>query len=261
MVEADLSQVEERLMSDSNLYEELLILEDETIDRYVRGEMSEADRASFESYFLRSAEHQQKVRFAKALTKTVDRAAAENRIETETSASTPPVPEPGNTNRVSAPAKSRRFLFWPFQNPILNYAFAFVLLIAIGGLAWTALKSFRPTGPGRVFEATLAPGGVTREGGGEIQTITIPSGTDTLRLQLILPREQYQVYQIDLRSQGISMWTSDQLTATEVSGRRFLRMDIPATNLRRDGYQIKLSARSTGAFEEITSYNFRILRQ
>jgi hypothetical protein len=122
MVEADLSEVEERLMSDSNLYEELLILEDETIDRYVRGEMSEGDRASFEGYFLESPEHRLKLRFARALSKYVNGAAAEvGYIEPEASAPAPTLAAPDNPSRVRSPVEPRRFSFRPFQSPALNY--------------------------------------------------------------------------------------------------------------------------------------------
>ena len=259
MVEADLSQVEERLMSDSNLYEELLILEDETIDRYVRDQMSDADRASFESYFLQSSEHRQKLRFARALGTYVDRANAEvGDIEAEPVAHAPSATEPDNPGRIYAPAQSRRFSFWPFQSPVLNYGLALGLIIAVGGLAWIAFKGFRPSGPGRVFEATLVPGGLTREGSGEIQTITIPPGMDSLRVRLILPVEHYEDYKIELlSSDSSSVLTRDQLKSTEESGKNVLFVDVPA-NLRRDTYRLKLSARSTGAYEEITSYTFRI---
>ena len=246
-------------MSDSNLYEELLILEDETIDRYVRGEMSEADRMSFEKYFLQSPEHQQKLRFARALSKYVAQAVSEStNLETETTGSTAPVAEPYNKPRIYAPAKSRRFSWSPFQSPALNYGLAFVLIIAIGGLAWIAFKSFRPTGPGRVFEATLVPGGITREGG-EIQTITIPPGTDTLRVRLILPTEPYGDYKIELLSSDRSpVMTRDRLTATEASGSKSLFFDVRATALKRDTYRLKVSGRSVGPYEELASYNFKI---
>lgn len=248
-------------MSESDLYEELLILEDELIDRYVRGQMSEADRASFEKYFLQSSEHRQKLRFARSLSKYVDRAAAEaGDIEPEAVALVPIATESPNTGHAYSHAKSRRFSFWPFRSPVLNYGIAFVLLIAISGLAWIALKSFRPTGPGRVFEATLVPGGITREGG-EIQTITVPAGTDTLRLRLILPVEPYREYKVELiASDGSLVLMRDRLTPTDALDSKSLFVDVPATALKRDNYRIKLGGTSAGAADEnIASFSFRIL--
>jgi len=260
MVEADLSQVEERLMSESDLYAELLIFEDELIDQYVRGQMSETDRASFESYFLQSSEHQQKLRFAQALSKYVDRAVGQptDEFKAEAAPAPSPVADTYYAHPASPSAKTRRFWSWPFPIPALNYALAAVVVIAIVGIAWMALRSSRPAGPGKVFEATLVPGGVVREGG-EIQTISLAAGTDTLRLRLILPSEQYPNYKTVLvDSNGTSAVTRDDLTPIDTFGKKSLLFDIPATTLRPDTYRLRLSARATGAYEEIASYNFRI---
>jgi hypothetical protein len=126
------------------------------------------------------------------------------------------------------------------------------------GIAWVAVRSLRPVGPGNVFEATLVPGGITREGG-EIQTITIPAGTDTLRLRLVLPREEYQEYEINLLDSADNcLLQRDHLTASSVSGQKFLNLDISSTLIKRDTYQIKLSARTSGPYEPVATYNFRI---
>src|SRR5205814_3695579 len=136
MVEADLSQVEERLMSESDLYAELLIFEDELIDQYVRGQMSETDRASFESYFLQSSEHQQKLRFAQALSKYVDRALDQPTPEFKAEAvpAAAPVADTDYAHPATPFAKTRRFWSWPFPTPALNYALAAVVVIAIVGI-------------------------------------------------------------------------------------------------------------------------------
>lgn len=266
MVDADLSQVEERLISESSLYEELLILEDETIDRYIRGAMSEADSASFQSYFLQSPEHRQKLRFARALSKYVDRAGDESTAEFKTEAApatppeedTPPERDAAYVHHGSRTAKSLGFWSWPFQTPALNYALAAVVVVAVAGLAWLSLRGLRPAAPGNVFEATLVPGGVVREGG-EIQTISLAAGTDTLRLRLMLPAEEYSNYKVVLVDSNRTITvTRDHLTPADTSGKKSLLIDIPATTLRPDTYQLTLSARSTGAYEEITSYNFRL---
>ncbi|HXI23846.1 MAG TPA: hypothetical protein VNG71_08215 [Pyrinomonadaceae bacterium] len=247
-------------MSDSNFYEELLILEDETIDRYVRGAMSEADSASFQSYFLQSPEHRQKLRFARALSKYVDRALGESTGEFNAEAAPAALPEQDSAGMHpdNSSAKARGF-WWPFQTPALNYALAAVVVIAIVGIAWVALRSSRPAGPGNVFEATLVPGGITREGGA-IQTISIPPGADTVRLRLILPPDQYQDYGIQLlASDGTSLRTLEGLKSAEASGQKSLQVDIPAQLLRRDTYKLKLSGSTSGSYEKIASYNFRVI--
>ena len=259
MAEPDLSQVEERFMSESKLYEELLILEDELIDQYVRGLMSQADRANFETYFLQSQEHRQKVRFARALNKYVDRAAsAVNPIKQTEATPAPPTLESDNADNHARPPRPRPVRFRLFSIPALNYAMTDILLMAIGGGGWLVVRNLRPANPGQIFEATLIPGGISREGGA-IQTVTIPSGTDTVRLQLTLPAEQYSWYRIELiGSDGTSVLTREQLTPTDNAGKKLLRLDIRATTLRPDTYRLKLNGRSQGPYEEIASYNFRV---
>lgn len=257
--DADLSQVEERLMSDSKVYEEVLILEDELIDQYVRGQMTESDQAKFLNYFLRTAEHQQKVRFARALSKYVDAA------EPDETQNISPVdqdwfsPSEDTSHNFRPPSIRRSFPWWPFPTPGFNYASVAILLLLVAGFSWIVIRGLRPGGPGRVFEATLTPSEVLREGGGSIQTISIPPGTDTLRLDLILSDDHSQDYQVNLvASDGSSVWTRDHLTSKESGGRKVLSVDVPAKDLKPDTYRIKLSGRSSGSYEEIEGYSFRV---
>ena len=78
MREQDEFDVEARLFTDREFYDELSIVEDELIDQYLGGAMSDADRESFESHFVSSPERQQKVRFARALKKYVSVSAGQD---------------------------------------------------------------------------------------------------------------------------------------------------------------------------------------
>ena len=65
--EEERAQVEERFFKDEEYEETLRSVENELIDEYVRGLLSDADRESFETFFLISARRRQKVKFARAL--------------------------------------------------------------------------------------------------------------------------------------------------------------------------------------------------
>lgn len=65
----ELAPLEERLLTDSPFYEELLIVEDELIDEYLNDELSQAERENFETHFLAPPERRQKVGFARTLKK------------------------------------------------------------------------------------------------------------------------------------------------------------------------------------------------
>ncbi len=72
--------LEERLLVDNDYMELLEVVEDELIDDYARGGLTDAERASFETRFLCSDERRKKVRLARALDHYVEqteRTAAE----------------------------------------------------------------------------------------------------------------------------------------------------------------------------------------
>lgn len=91
--------VEYRLLSDDDFSEELEIVEDELINEYLAGELSQTERQQFEETFLASPKHQQKLRAAQAVNRYFDRG------------STPPTP---------APTISQRLRSWltPFWLPV-----------------------------------------------------------------------------------------------------------------------------------------------
>src|SRR6266545_3283085 len=59
MPEQERLELEERLFTDEELDEELLATTDDLIRAYLAGELSEADRARFETHFLASPENRE----------------------------------------------------------------------------------------------------------------------------------------------------------------------------------------------------------
>src|SRR4051812_18790592 len=66
-------RVEVRLLTEEELYAELLAWEDELIDQYVNEGLSAEEREQFEAHFLCDPERQRKIRFARTLQKYIDR--------------------------------------------------------------------------------------------------------------------------------------------------------------------------------------------
>lgn len=64
-------QVEERMLTQDDYYEELLIVEDEMIDLYLAGALSPDERESFERHFLKTPERRRKLNFARTLRRYV----------------------------------------------------------------------------------------------------------------------------------------------------------------------------------------------
>ncbi len=66
-------QTEQRLMTDSEYFQDFLRLEEDLIDEYVRGALNKDDRERFENYFIKAPERQESVEFSKALRRYVSK--------------------------------------------------------------------------------------------------------------------------------------------------------------------------------------------
>src|SRR5438128_6773048 len=63
----DLEQIEQRVLTDDEFYEEVQIMEDELVDEYVNAELNADERRLFEKNFLADPESRNKLRLGRAL--------------------------------------------------------------------------------------------------------------------------------------------------------------------------------------------------
>jgi hypothetical protein len=222
--EQESRSLEERLITDSELYEELFIVEEELIDDYIAGRLSADERAAFESYFMNSPERQEQFRIANALRVYIGDAK-----ETE-----------------SLPEVKRR---WPFAAMSLAAA-----AVVIAALVWLP-PILQPGGSGKSHSVELRPGGQTREGG-TVQRITIPPDTDTLDLDLKLTRNDFQKYRATLlNSDGGTVHINENLTGPT------LRFSVRTQQTPPGEYQLKVDGLNpNGAFESADSYRFIVTK-
>ena len=107
--------MEDRAFADGDYLSALEATEADLIDAYVRGELSQSDRRSFELRFLTSPERRRKVEFARALaTITSESKTQESRA-------------------AGRPFFMRAFWGW---NPVVQFAAGMAALICIAGGAW-----------------------------------------------------------------------------------------------------------------------------
>ncbi|MGH9872440.1 MAG: anti-sigma factor family protein [Pyrinomonadaceae bacterium] len=250
----EIGALEERLLTDAAFYDELLMVEDELIDQYLSGEQSQAERESFESHFSQPPERQQKIRFARTL-KQYLKNTSEGQADVAAA-------EPSRDERVALDRReTRKRSFFPFlaANPILNYALAASLVLIIGVVSWTVINRLNPGShePGQALAVVLTPG-LTRDGG-EIKKISIPPGTDTVQLQLELPKADYSTYRVEiLTSERTSVFVAGGLQPATAN--KSINVSLPASLLRRDDYSVKLSGKhADGVYEDVASYVFRVL--
>ena len=115
LTEEEQVQAEDRAFADADDLSALEATEADLIDAYVRGELSQSDRRSFELRFLTSPERLRKVEFARALAT----------ITSESKTGERPV--------AARPFFMRAFSGW---NPVFQFAAAMAALMCIVGGAW-----------------------------------------------------------------------------------------------------------------------------
>jgi hypothetical protein len=250
----DSSRLEEQLLTDDALFAELLIIEDELSDQYVRDELSQPERQRFESRYLSAPERQQKLRFARALHKYVNSAGV---------SALHLAPEEFSIDSRSPVKRAAKKSFFSFLSPVspaVSYALAAAVVLLVGGVSWLLLHDWRQQAtlqPGNTYVVTLTPG-LVRDGG-ETKKITAPPGTEMLRLRLELPGDEYESFRAALLNEDrTEVWTREGLRPG-TSG-NLIDFDVPAKLVPPGDYQVQVSGRLTnGNVEELSAFRFRII--
>lgn len=258
--------LEMRLLTDAAFLDELSIAEDDLIDRYLAGELDDADRRGFETHFLLAPERHKKLRFARALrryvaaeTATPDGAAAPAGARREAAASEGQTT--GDTpTRPRDPGRQNFFRFLFARRPAFAFSVA-ALLLAVVAVSWLAFN--RPAPRELAFRnpyvVTLTPG-LTRSSG-EPARIQLPPDADALRLRLELPAAEHESYRAALlTAEREEVWAADA-PRPAAGGAATIDVDIPARVVAPGDYQVKLSGRSAaGELESVDRYTFRVVR-
>jgi len=282
--EEERGRLEERYFSDDKDFEEIEIAEEELIDRYVRGELTGAERSAFEQTVVRSPRLMERVEFAKLFADRLRPAAAP----------------------VIVPVKSRwweRFFGFSTGSKLaLAFSTALVLL-AVGVLlfGWwqlqqqsrrlaaqqaaldqrqreldqqavelarqgptpveTPVPSQVPQEPapqtGSVLAFALSPGGARSVSGST--DIRIPSGTSDVKVTLNLRGTDYSSYRVILNSvDRQNIFSKSSLKPRVTNNRAALTFRIPAQRLPPGDYY--LSVCGEPANESVDDYPFRVIR-
>jgi hypothetical protein len=287
-------QLEERLMTQDDSFEQLQVLEDELIDEYLKNKLSERDREDFEKHFL-SPERRQRLRFATALRSYV--ATANEGKEREHS-------------KVSLWQTFWAALRTP--SPTLSYGLSLAMLAVLVGSLWMAgtirhlntevarvrteqgslqareqqlqrqLEEQRghsveleqqlllaqaqspkvsENSSAALVALALTPG-LVRDAGTS-NNLTISSDTRLVALRLELADQTYESYRVVLQdSQGSEICILNKVKPKRLGTNPFITLTFPADILPPDDYSLKLSGASkTGEFDPLDNYRFRVVRR
>jgi hypothetical protein len=254
------SWLEEQLLADGDLFQELLIAEDELVDRYVRDELTPNERQGFETHFLLAPERQRKLRFGQTLQKYVNLAGTSETLAEDAAENVsdekPDVAKP--------PPKRGIFSLLPFSNPIVSYSLAAAMLLIAVGVSWVVFNNWRqrtPQRPGNVYVVTLTPG-QTRDDSSGLKRVIVQGPTDGVQLQLMVPTGENQKYKVELQtSEGRNIFTQENLEAEVRDGSRQVVITVPARLLAVGDYQVSLGGLDRlGQTEPLGKYFFRVVR-
>lgn len=236
-------QLEKRLLNDGELFEELLISEDELVDEYVRGRLTQDEKRQFESHFLITADRHRKFQFGRTLNKYLEMNDVSDSVA------------PRDAGRQWT--FGNRLTLWPFRRPLI--AFSLVAILFLGVAIYWALvrRSVVLSGPPHIV--ALAPG-ATRSQGSGLQPVQIPSGASAVEFRLPVAHIDYKEHTAELRSGTGKLTEVNGARIYEDQGQKLVVFLVEADKLPADDYQLKLyGINPAGERELIDSYAFRVL--
>lgn len=252
-------QVEQRLMTDGDYKEEVLIVEEELLEDYVSGALDQRERDLFLKNYLTTPLQKQKLRIAQALDKRATQSAAR------------PAGISGwpNVIRRLVDAFRTRKLF-------LQLSWAAAVLVLVGGafIAFSFWRSARAlqaelmrlNGAGSYVldpdrsVSQLSLSALTLRDPGNLPTVTITKETQVVQLRIPQSQNQSPAYLAILKdSNNREVLSLSGLTIRNLNDSRMLVLQLPAGIFSTGDYL--LTIRDQNSSEDLADYSFRVLRQ
>jgi len=238
------TQLEEQILTAPEAYEELLLVEEELIDQYVAGGLSELERQQFETHFLITAERQKDLRFGQLLKRYVNSHQL-------------PVAQQQLVEK-SAPAK-RSFMFSVLPaggRPVLAFCVTGVVLLGVALLFWLGYR--RP--PSRWAQQRIDPVVVVSLAPAAAPRVNVPPKGYNLKLELELANPNFRNYKSELFRENKPVQTRGELKIETKGEQHFVPLTITGEMLSPGDYEVKLSGVSeSGGDEFVEKYSFRVI--
>ena len=245
------TQLEERILSAPETYEELLLVEEELIDEYVAGGLSELQREQFETHFLITAERQKNLRFGQLLKRYVNSQPLPVAPQNLAAAAIPHVekgaPAKKSFNLSMLPATGR---------PVMVFGVAGVVLLGVALLCWLGYR--RP--PSRLAQQGIDPVVVVTLAPTAAPRVNVPPKGYDLKLELELANPSFRNYKSELFRENKSVQTRGELRVEPKGEQYIVPVTVTGEMLSPGDYELKLSGVSeSGTNEFIEKYSFRVI--
>lgn len=292
--EAERAQIEDRFLADDDSYQELLIVEDDLIDAYVRDELPAPERELFEKWYLTSQPRRERVEFAQTLFTSVSSKS---------------------TSLVAAREPDHPVSWWHSlvdyliaRHPALGFTMAAALLVvALGGL-WLLTEKTRarpapqeaqsiPPAPVPSRESpspqiavveqpqskaeeetsntpareipkrtmpmvatfTLMPGTVRGESSAQLN---LSARATEIHLQLGMDGDVYKKYRATLSTpEGRKVWSGGVANKPSMKS-AYITLSFPANLLKSGDYLLEIGgANADGLWKSVADYSFRVVKK
>jgi hypothetical protein len=301
LTESERTALEQEYFNDRQLFEQIVEVENDLVDKHSRGLLSPETRDRFKDYYLDHAQRRERARFAEALRAKLDDAKD---VEVAASTSTETLLE-----RLSA----------ALRGPRLAWALSIAVLLFAGLAGWFFIETRRlrqelatteseraaregherqlqqqvtneqlraeklsqeverlriqpeaaspsPSPEDKLastFATLILTIGGTRNADGSPAVLQIPARTEQVRLQLDLRENNYTRYQGVLQSaEGKTIFTSRQLTAVNKKTGANLTLVLPARIFTAGDYILTMrGVTRTGEVEDVSKSLFRVERK
>lgn len=258
-------QVEERVITDRKYKEEVLMIEDELMEDYFAGRLSETERDRFRRHCLSSPSQQQKFRIALALNKYV----AENPVR------------PSLLRRLRQWFRALLKLF-KSQNRLFQFSGVVAATALLLGGSWLIYQASRNAFERARLQAELArlntAGNISaspdpsvlvvtlpllefREGG--LDRIVVKPDTKILQIHVPLGSDEHERYGVGLQTvRGREIFKLNDLTMHTVNQEPILILQIPTWILKTNDYLLTVSKLNPdGTAIDVGDYDLHITVQ
>jgi len=262
LVEEQQEQLEQRVITDSDFKEEVLITEEELLEDFVNGTLPSQERALFLRKYSSSPAQLRKIQLAKSLSKY----AASHLVASQLG--------PYETSWTKSLLK-----FFYKRDRFSQFSLAaLVLLLVAGGCLlayWWISRDDRAmyarllqlNGPEsqvlqpdetRVVSVTLPS--LLLRGTGKTKTVTITKQTETVQFRLAAPSEGTQRFQATLKDRaGAEVFSLEDLQPRSLGQLPVLVLQIPAKVLRGQDYQLEIYVKNPdGTYGSPSTYFFQV---
>jgi hypothetical protein len=251
--ETERTAIDRDLLTNDEVFEQVLLAEDDLIEAYLQQQLSPLERRQFEQVFLLDPERQEKLRLAQALRRYANDPAKQKK-------------------KAAAATHGWGMLFRPpaWQVALVS---VFLLVVAAVGIKtyFSAADSpqlarsspsptttIAPTVGTEVLAVELVPG-QTRAINSTPLKLTPNLGT--VEFKLALRKNLYSVYEVILHPDGEAeqKWPG-QFQPKTSSGLPQLIVQVPVTALDRGGYSLRLDGVTPLGNKEVARYFFTVKR-